>query len=341
MRGAISRYADAVLEGLPAAQRPAARRILVQLVRPGGREGEATRQVASLRRIPEQDQALLPELARSRLIVTSQDAQGQPVAEIAHESLIREWGRLRTWVADDHRFRSWQEGLRGRMAEWEAHAQDPGYLIGGPPLAEAEGWLTARPEDLSRDDEAYIRTARRRANRQGRLVRGTVAVVIIALAGFGAVAWWQWQRAVQKETEALTAAQRATRARGEAEGLIEFMVFDLRDKLEPLGQLDLLTEVQGRIEGYYERLGVDKDDLKIQRRRAVSLSHRGDTLLDRGDLAEATKFYGQAKDVAERLAAADPDNAGWQKDLAVSLERALIVVPAAGDRRLRLYRESA
>jgi hypothetical protein len=52
VRNALSDYADGVIEGLAAAQRSRARRILVQLVRPPAREDEAaTRQVAIFRRI--------------------------------------------------------------------------------------------------------------------------------------------------------------------------------------------------------------------------------------------------------------------------------------------------
>lgn len=205
VRRALSAYADGVIDALGEAERGRARRILVQLVRPPERENEvATRQVASFRRIPEQDQRLLPELARSRLIVTSRGPGDEPIAEIAHEALIREWGRLETWVAEDRTFRLWQEGLRSRMADWSAHNRHVGYLLSGPPLVEAEGWLATRPADLSEDDSGYIRASRRRAERHARMVRGTVAAVIVILAAFGALAWWQWQRAVEQERVAVS-----------------------------------------------------------------------------------------------------------------------------------------
>ena len=41
-------------------------------------------------------------------------------------------------------------------------------------------------------------------------------------------------------------------------------------------------------------------------------------LVAQGNLAEALKAYRDGLAIAERLAAADPSNAGWQRDLSVS-----------------------
>jgi len=82
------------------------------------------------------------------------------------------------------------------------------------------------------------------------------AAVILILAAFGAMAWWQWQHALAQETEALAAAERATRARQEAERLVNFMTVELRQKLAPLGKLELLQYTQQRVDAYYEHLGI-------------------------------------------------------------------------------------
>ena len=51
---------------------------------------------------------------------------------------------------------------------------------------------------------------------------------------------------------------------------------------------------------------------------SVSLNKVGDIKAAQGDLAGALKAYEQDLAIAERLAAADPSNAGWQRDLYVS-----------------------
>jgi hypothetical protein len=47
---------------------------------------------------------------------------------------------------------------------------------------------------------------------------------------------------VEQERAAVAAAERATRAREEAERLVNYVTFDLRDKLKPFGRLDLLAD---------------------------------------------------------------------------------------------------
>jgi tetratricopeptide (TPR) repeat protein len=57
----------------------------------------------------------------------------------------------------------------------------------------------------------------------------------------------------------------------------------------------------------------------------------GDVLVARGELGAALKSYRNAFATTERLATADPGNAGWQRDLSVSHERIGDVLRAQGN----------
>lgn len=279
VRRALSAYADGVINALSEADRTRARRILIQLVRPAERAADVgTRQVASLRRIADQDQDLLPRLAASRLVVTSGGTDAELQAEIAHEALIREWDRLRTWVGEDRVFRLWQEGLRSRLADWETRGRHPGYLLAGTPLAEAEGRLAVYPEGLSQADRAYIRESRGHAERGRRRGRAAVVAVILGLAAVAGVAGWQWQRAAAE-------ARRAEMALSSAEDLVSFMTFELHEKLQPIGRLELLRDTQTRIDRYYAQQGEPSGGPVAMRRRAVNLSNSGDLASALGDLS--------------------------------------------------------
>jgi eukaryotic-like serine/threonine-protein kinase len=72
--------------------------------------------------------------------------------------------------------------------------------------------------------------------------------------------------------------------RREAEGLVGFMLGDLRDKLEPIGRLDALDAVGSRALQYFEEQDLDdlSDEALAQRSRALTLmaeiaNTRGDT----------------------------------------------------------------
>jgi hypothetical protein len=53
----------------------------------------------------------------------------------------------------------------------------------------------------------------------------------------------------------------------------------------------------------------------------VSYIKVGEVLVAQGNLADALKSYRDGLAIADRLAKADPGNAGWQRDLSVSYAR--------------------
>ncbi len=69
---------------------------------------------------------------------------------MAHEALLREWGRLRRWLDEDREFLFWQQRLRAGLHQWETSEYDDGALLRGAPLAEAKNWLNQRRVDLNK-----------------------------------------------------------------------------------------------------------------------------------------------------------------------------------------------
>jgi tetratricopeptide (TPR) repeat protein len=98
-------------------------------------------------------------------------------------------------------------------------------------------------------------------------------------------------------TLAVTAIQARDAARDQrqqAEGLVAFMVGDLRDKLEPIGRLDALDGVGSRVLAYYKKQDTSEltDDALLQRSRALNLM--AEVAYMRGNLPEADDLYRQA-----------------------------------------------
>ncbi|WP_162888201.1 toll/interleukin-1 receptor domain-containing protein [Sphingomonas mesophila] len=93
---------------------------------------------------------------------------------------------------------------------------------------------------------------------------------------------------------ALDQRNAAREERREAEGLVEFMLGDLKSKLEPIGKLDALDGVGTRILRYYAKqdaAALDDAGL-LQRSRALSLTAQ--VAYQRGDVGEAERLYRQA-----------------------------------------------
>lgn len=107
---------------------------------------------------------------------------------------------------------------------------------------------------------------------------------------------------------ALNARAEAQNQRAKAEGLVEFMLTDLRDRLEGASSLKVLTAVNERALAYYqgqELEGLPADSLE---RRARILQVMGEDDAKRGDLDRALAQYREAGRTTAALVAADPDN---------------------------------
>src|SRR5436305_7220154 len=93
---------------------------------------------------------------------------------------------------------------------------------------------------------------------------------------------------------AIQARDAARDQRRQAEGLIGFMLGDLRDKLEPIGKLDALDGVGTKVLAYYHNQPIAdlSDSALSQRSRALSLV--ADVATQRGNTDNALSLYREA-----------------------------------------------
>ena len=138
---------------------------------------------------------------------------------------------------------------------------------------------------------------RREARERARKTRAAVGVIstIAASMTFAAVF-------------AFNQKNEAQRARGEAEDLIEFMLSDLKDRLDPVGRLDILEEVGGKVLAYYDNQDLKSLDADALSRRARGLMQLGNVDQRRGDDAAAQKAYDAAFASTEENLRRTPNN---------------------------------
>ena len=348
LEGALERRADDTFGALPSVDSGAAlRAVLSALVRIApGEELRPVSRPAPQAAFPAGSPTaqLVDSFVEARLFISDRG-----MVRVAHEALLR-WGKARDWIEENREFLIVRERVRVAASRWRAEEKTADLLLPrGKPLAEAEAVLKAHRSEISPEDVEFIEasSAMVRAELEGkkritrRVIAGITSALVVAVI-FGAVSFTQYQRAQKAKVQADQATTRATHARDEAEKLINFMTFDLSDKLEPIGRLDLLDDVNRRVRDYYQAFTGQEDNPDILRQRAVALGRQGDVLTGRGDLTSALKSYGDSLTMMEKLAKRDPSNALWQRDLSVNAEKVGDVLNAQGDLAgaLKSYRNS-
>jgi serine/threonine-protein kinase len=110
----------------------------------------------------------------------------------------------------------------------------------------------------------------------------------------------------------------AERHRAQAEGLIAFMLGDLRDKLAPVGRLELLEDVGDKAMSYFASLPPeDRTDDELFR-HSQALRQIGEVRMANGDLPAAKAAFADSFVLATELVKRGPERARWLLGLAHS-----------------------
>ncbi len=137
-----------------------------------------------------------------------------------------------------------------------------------------------------------------------RRVRRVTAVTVAALAAMLIMA--------AMTTFAIQSRNEAQHQRAEAEGLIEYMLTDLRGELGGVGRLDVMEGVNTRALGYYQAQG-DLSELGDESllRRSRTLHGLGETLSEQvnADWAQVLGIFEEAHRATEAIYSRDPANA--------------------------------
>ena len=110
---------------------------------------------------------------------------------------------------------------------------------------------------------------------------------------------------------AIQARAEAERQRAKAEGLVEFMLTDLRDRLRGVGRLAVLDSVNQQVVDYYSDQDLQRLSPASLERRALLLQAMGEDASKRGALDVAGPLFVEARRITKALTASAPDNSGY------------------------------
>lgn len=165
-------------------------------------------------------------------------------------------------------------------------------------------WLGREPVRARPDRAAYRLRKFVQRNRWAVLAGSLTSVLLVTSAGL-----------------ALRQAEEATRQRQQAEGLLEFMLGDLRNRLDAVGRLDVLDAVGSKALAYYASQPARRQRDEDLLRQSTVLQMLGDLAEERGRLGEAERSRQAAADTTAMLLEHAPDDPGRIAAHSLSLDR--------------------
>lgn len=243
---------------------------------------------------------ILKRLVQKGYVVVDGDSQGAS-ARLVHEALFHHWPRLQTLIAEELAFLLARDRLEKESALWLVKKRHPDFALAiGWPLEEGKTYLLQRRQELTPGIIEFIEhSITRHRFVQGPQVRELAHVV---------------------------------RAYEQAEELANFILFNLWNRLRPLGRLDLLDQAALKALTYFEQQ-TDCSFLTPQQRqrRAEAVISLGDVLITQGNAEKAMAGYRKGVELFQQLAAEDAQTLERQRPLSVSREKLGNILRAQGD----------
>jgi WD40 repeat protein/DNA-binding SARP family transcriptional activator len=192
--GALAGSAEALYAQLDDVGRDAARQLFLRLVAVGS--GAATRRRVERREVDELAGVgrVIDDFGAARLLSFDRDPRTlEATVELAHEALLTEWERLRSWVdgaRDDVRM---HRRLGVAAAEWEDAERDASFLLRGSQLGRFEAWAETSVIARTEHEDAFLQAslgerARERARERRSVVRLRALALVLAVAVAAAAA---------------------------------------------------------------------------------------------------------------------------------------------------------
>ena len=254
--GALAGRAEEIYAGLGEPAQEAARQLFLRLVALGEGAEDTRRRVertelASMEVDQDALEQAIQEFGAWRLLSFDRDPRsGMPTIEVAHEALMREWGRFRRWIDSGREQVRLHRRLATAAREWEGAGREPSYLLRGSNLAQFELLAGESAIALTEHEREFVEASttanelelarQRRQNRRLRtLLAGAVGLLVLAVIA-GVVALVSRSNA---QHEAKVALGRQLGAEAVSEPRIDLAMLLARESLN----LDRSAQTEGTL----------------------------------------------------------------------------------------------
>lgn len=217
------------------------------------------------------------------------DSTAQACFRPAHDALLRLWPRAQNWCKENQRQLKIHARLRSAARHWHSAGRRRDELLNtGRPLTDAKELMLAAPLAMQSLEREFVRCSLRVAKWREYWRRAALASLLTLTMVTSVVS-----------LNAHRLRGEAEQRRGEAEGMVDYLLDDLAEKLRPIGRLDLLNSVASRALGQFEKNPQQFVDLAARVRRAKALRVIAESLVGQGALHEAEQALASAQSALE------------------------------------------
>ncbi|NDJ53782.1 MAG: hypothetical protein GYB68_11940 [Chloroflexi bacterium] len=159
VQGALARRAEDLFSQFDAESQDATRQLFLRLVTIGEGTEDTRRRVlrSRLLSVDERLEPIIQMYGKARLLTFDRDSETrEPTIEVAHEALIRQWGRLRDWLDNSRDDLRQQRRVARSAQDWAVSGHDPSFLATGFRLDQLEQWMESTDFILSNEEQAFL-----------------------------------------------------------------------------------------------------------------------------------------------------------------------------------------
>ncbi|MEI2423182.1 caspase family protein [Arthrospira platensis SPKY2] len=198
---ALQRQADQVYESLTEEKQKIAQKIFLILTHFGEGIQPTCRQVRKfdllsqfsskqvekvqvetvLNQLQEAGLLVIRKLNPTKEAIAKQDDDALVVVDVAHETLIRNWEKLKQWINENPQVELQKRKIEEKAQEWKSAGKPRYDLLKGSELVKAEDLINAFP--LSGISLEFVQKSIRRRNAERIFIAGTVATVLAVVTG--------------------------------------------------------------------------------------------------------------------------------------------------------------
>lgn len=222
----------------------------------------------------------------------------QLCVSISFHSLLNAWERIKKWKLENITLLYNHLELKISAKKWLNDNKNSDQLLPSKKkVVQAITVINSSNFSITSRETQFIKASTARLSRLRNLKRGLIVTFIAGISSLAILS-----------TSLIQKNEQITQERKNAEGLISFMLYDLKDRLEPLGKIDILNIVANKSLEYYKVAGTENLKGISLYQWAETLHILADVNINKGNYQEAEHYVTQTIKVLEQALKNDDEN---------------------------------